>query len=125
MQYEVRNRVEWSRLPIHDDETRASVFRHFRKSRGWVDDERRAHDDQEIALERLGVRASHRALRHRLPERDRRGLHDAAAAPTRTDAPGAAELLFDIGKLVAEAAIEADRVAYVAVQLDHLLVRYT
>ena len=63
--------------------------------------------------------APHRGLRHRLAERDRRGLDVAAAGgPRRRAAFRGVETLLDPRQLIARRAIEAGRVGGVAVQFD-------
>ena len=97
------------------------MLRQFRECGGGIDDERGAGDDEEIGGERLGLGAAHRRGRHRLAERDRRGLDEAAAVVADGGGLVALEGPTQRLELVASRAVEAMGVGRVAVQLDDLV----
>ena len=121
---EVGDAVEVGGLAIQDDEGGAGLLGEYWQPGGGVDDERRADGEEEVAGQRLALRALHLVLRHRLAEGDRRRLdrRSAERAGGRHGVP--LERLLDRSKLVTGLAGDAFRIAAVAVELDHLLPGY-
>ena len=115
---EIGEIVEFGRLAIDDDELRAVALRHQRKSRRRPHHQRRADREIEIGRHRQRFGVTHRRFRHRLAERDRRGLDIAVAFDAFGRAAGLIEALLHPFEFVALAAIETGGVARVAVQFD-------
>ncbi len=125
-QNEIGKIVLIGRLIVEDHEACADVLGKHRKPGRGPDHQRGADRDQQIATccQRLG--ATHRDFRHRLAERDRRGLDRIVAGRAgRRDAARGVELLPHPVDLVALAAADAARVARIAVQFDHVVRRDT
>src|SRR6185503_15085706 len=70
------------------------------------------------------LRALHRQRRHRLTERDRRRLHNAAARLARADRAARLELALEFRQFDAQRAAEAARVSRITVQLDDFVLRH-
>src|SRR5258708_7110795 len=81
------------RLAIDDGEPGPALLDEHGKAGGRIDDERRAEDDEEIAVEGRRLGARHGVPRHRLAQRNRRRLADAAPAPPGGDPVSAQETL--------------------------------
>src|SRR5277367_4548498 len=118
VEHEISEAVEPGRLAVNDDQRGAVALSQFRESGGGIDHERGTGDDEQIGGEGFALRALHRRGRHRLAERDRRGLDEAAASVAKRGGLGALERKAQRRQLVALRAIEAVRVGRVAVQFD-------
>ena len=116
--------IELGRLTIDDGEPRAIAFRHQGKTCRRPDHERRADGQEQIATQRQFLGAPHGAIGHCLAKGYGRGFDVAAAGWTiwRT-AIRRFHPLAHPGQFVAIAAVEAETVGRIAVQLDHMFRR--
>ena len=110
--------VELCRLAVDDDERGAVALGHQRESGRRPHHQRRADGEKQVAAARQFFGPAHRLPRHRLAERHRRRLDEAAAGAIRRVAAVALEPRAHRLDLVADAAVEAGGVGRVAVQLD-------
>src|SRR5215467_10561595 len=79
---EISDLVELGGLAIENDQTRPIAFGHQWEPGGWPHHQRRADGEKEITRHGHFFGTPHRRLRHRLPERHRRGLDVTAAIIT-------------------------------------------
>src|SRR5580765_1683784 len=112
--------VELGRVAIDNDKASAVALGDQREAGGWPDDQRRPDRDEKIARLCKLLRPAHRHVGHRLTERYRRRLDEAAAVRTVGRATvGAVHPAPHPGKLIPLGAVDAGRIGGVTVQLDH------
>src|ERR1700676_2059345 len=73
--------IEPGRFAVDDRQGRAIALCQLGKPGRRIDHQRGAEHDEQISRQGRDLGAAHLALRHRLAERDRRGLDEAATAP--------------------------------------------
>ncbi len=96
-------------------------LRHQRKTCGRPNDERRSDGQEQIAVLRQFGGAAHLIFRHRLSERDRRGLHRLLAGGAVGGAAAFFEARLYPGKIIGLSAADAAGIGGIAVQFDHVI----
>src|SRR6266700_806908 len=113
--------VEPGRLAVDDRQHGAAALGELGERGGRIDHQRRAEHDEEIGGQRGDFSAAHFGLRHRLTERDRRGLDEPVTAVAARRLAVTLKGDPNIGELKPRRAIEAGGVGGIAVQFDDLL----
>src|ERR1700677_2774042 len=120
---QIGNIILFGGLVVDDDQSRAAVLGHQRKSRRGPDHQRRADRKEQIAMPGKLGGAAHGIFRHRLAERDGRSLYRLIAMGAAGRATQRVEALLDPRQLIRLSAADAAGVSGVSVKLDNVIGR--
>src|SRR5215216_1653263 len=112
--YQIGGVVLFGRFVIDNDQLRAAVPGHQRKTCGGPNDQRRSDRQEQVALLSQFSGAAHCVFRHRLSERDRRGLHRILAEGAVGGIAGFFETRFYPRKIIGMSATDAAGIGGVA-----------